>query len=33
MRYVDFPVGDHDPFANINTPDELAKLRSAIVNK
>jgi molybdopterin-guanine dinucleotide biosynthesis protein A len=29
MRYVDFPIGERDPFANINTPDELARIRSA----
>jgi molybdopterin-guanine dinucleotide biosynthesis protein A len=28
MRYVNFPVSRPDPFANINTPDELTEIRS-----
>ena len=28
MRYINFPVSRPDPFANINTPDELTEIRS-----
>jgi molybdopterin-guanine dinucleotide biosynthesis protein A len=28
MRYVDFPAGSDDPFANVNTPEDLARVRS-----
>jgi molybdopterin-guanine dinucleotide biosynthesis protein A len=30
MRYADFPVLQRDPFANVNTPDELAEARAAV---
>jgi molybdopterin-guanine dinucleotide biosynthesis protein A len=30
MRYVDFAVLDSDPFANVNTPDELIRARAAV---
>ena len=31
MRYIEFPVLNRDPFANVNTPDELAEARAAVV--
>ncbi|WP_428488462.1 molybdenum cofactor guanylyltransferase MobA [Rhodopila sp.] len=30
MRYIDFPVRSPDPFANVNTPDDLAQARSIL---
>ncbi len=30
MRYVDFPVPNGDPFANVNTQDELVRARSVV---
>jgi molybdopterin-guanine dinucleotide biosynthesis protein A len=31
MRYIDFPVLQGDPFANVNTPDELAAARTTVL--
>lgn len=30
MRMVDFEAGTWDPFANVNTPDDLARIRGAV---
>lgn len=33
MRYKDFPVRTEDPFTNVNTPDDLARARKAVLNQ